>query len=181
MGQRVGGWGELFGDEGSGVLGSDTGLNTFQQGQGDGRLARTAFALIKERLRLTADLDAVNLVIDKWSGSRSSIAALATAVCQAASAGDKAAHRIWLPVPTSSWRWSTPHRCVSGFADDETVRSPTRTECFSDDGFLGCSSMHYAPPTPEHDLRRPAARSGDQAALCRQKQRTSAEPLHYSI
>jgi N-acetylglucosamine kinase-like BadF-type ATPase len=92
---RVGGWGELFGDEGSAYWVATQGLNAFSR-MSDGRLARGPLhALIKERLQLAGDLDVVSLVIDKWSGN-DSIAALAL-VCEAARADDEVSARIPAP------------------------------------------------------------------------------------
>src|SRR5690348_1064407 len=94
VGHRVGGWGELFGDEGSAYWIATQGLNAFSR-MSDGRLAPGPLhALLRERLGLGADLDAVSLVIDQWSGNRGSIAALATTVCAAGRAGDAVATHI---------------------------------------------------------------------------------------
>src|SRR3954462_3942502 len=72
-GRRVGGWGELFGDEGSAYWVATQGLNAFSR-MSDGMLERgPLYAVLKDRLQLAADLDVVSLVIDKWSGNRSSI------------------------------------------------------------------------------------------------------------
>ena len=93
-GHRVGGWGELFGDEGSAYWIATQGLNAFSR-MSDGRLARgPLYELLKERLELAGDLDVVSLVIDTWGGNRTSIAALATTVCQAAREEDPVAAKI---------------------------------------------------------------------------------------
>src|SRR5882757_6101296 len=56
VGRRVGGWGELFGDEGSAYWVATQGLNAFSR-MSDGRQARgPLYSLIKERLQLAGDL-----------------------------------------------------------------------------------------------------------------------------
>src|SRR6476659_10010630 len=94
VGHRVGGWGELFGDEGSAYWIAAQGLNMFSR-MSDGRLPKGPLhGLVKDRLEVTGDLDVVSLVIDTWKGNRSKIAALATTVCEAADTGDEQARRI---------------------------------------------------------------------------------------
>ena len=84
VGHRVGGWGELFGDEGSAYWIAAQGLNAFSR-MSDGRLPHGPLhQLLKDRLQVAGDLDVVSLVIDTWKGNRSKIAALATTVCEAA-------------------------------------------------------------------------------------------------
>ena len=93
-GHRVGGWGELFGDEGSAYWVAAQGLNAFSR-MSDGRLAHgPLYELMKERLEISSDLDVVSLVIEKWGGNRTSIAALATTVCEAARRNDEASSAI---------------------------------------------------------------------------------------
>ncbi len=89
VGHRVGGWGELFGDEGSAYWIAAQGLNAFSR-MSDGRLPHGPLhQLMKDRLEVGGDLDVVSLVIDTWKGNRSKIAALATTVTEAADAGDE--------------------------------------------------------------------------------------------
>ncbi len=65
-GHRVGGWGELFGDEGSAYWVATQGLNAFSR-MSDGRSSRgPLYALLTDRLALAGDLDLVSLVIDTW-------------------------------------------------------------------------------------------------------------------
>ena len=88
VGHRVGGWGELFGDEGSAYWIAAQGLNAFSR-MSDGRLPHGPLhQLMKDRLQIAGDLDVVSVVIDTWKGNRSKIAALATTVCEAARTGD---------------------------------------------------------------------------------------------
>ena len=93
-GARIGGWGELFGDEGSAYWISIRGLNAFSR-MGDGRLpAGPLHAMLRETLELVDDLDLVDVVLNRWHGGRKEIAALCPTICAAASAGDSCAARI---------------------------------------------------------------------------------------
>ncbi|MCO8273810.1 hypothetical protein M1L60_24740 [Actinoplanes sp. TRM 88003] len=91
---RAGGWGELFGDEGSAHWVAIRGLNAFSR-MGDGRLPRGPLAdILRARLDLTDDLEIVDVVLNRWQGDRAQIAALSTAVSEAAEAGDTASAEI---------------------------------------------------------------------------------------
>ncbi|MFL6027338.1 MAG: BadF/BadG/BcrA/BcrD ATPase family protein [Friedmanniella sp.] len=91
---RVGGWGELFGDEGSGYWVGTRGLQAFSQ-MSDGRLpAGPLLEVLRRHLALRADLDAVDLVLNRWRGSRREIAALSRPVVEAARHGDEVARTI---------------------------------------------------------------------------------------
>ncbi|GAB2608611.1 N-acetylglucosamine kinase [Paractinoplanes abujensis] len=91
---RAGGWGEIFGDEGSAHWVAIRGLNAFSK-MGDGRLPRGPLAdVLRARLDLTDDLEIVDVVLNRWQGDRAKIAALSTAVSEAADAGDTASADI---------------------------------------------------------------------------------------
>lgn len=93
-GLRAGGWGELFGDEGSGYWIATRALNAFSR-MSDGRLPRGPLAgVLRRTLELTDDLDAVGVVLNRWKGDRARIAALSTAVSEAAATGDETATTI---------------------------------------------------------------------------------------
>ncbi|MGO4594926.1 BadF/BadG/BcrA/BcrD ATPase family protein [Leifsonia sp. 2TAF2] len=93
-GVRVGGWGELFGDEGSGYWIASHGLNAFTR-MSDGRLPRgPLYDLIKEHTGIADDLDLIGLVLTDWQKERTRIAALSSTVAEAATAGDGVAADI---------------------------------------------------------------------------------------
>ncbi len=88
-GARVGGWGELFGDEGSAYWIAREGLAAFSR-MADGRAAPgPLLTVLREHLQLTADLDLVDVVLNRWHGDRGQIAALCRPVVAAAEAGDQ--------------------------------------------------------------------------------------------
>ena len=67
---RCGGWGEIFGDEGSGHWIAREGLNIYTK-MSDGRLKMGLLhQMIKQKLELDYDLDLPGLILDEWKGSR---------------------------------------------------------------------------------------------------------------
>lgn len=93
-GARVGGWGELFGDEGSAYWIAIKGLNTFSRMSDGGLPTGPLHEMLRERLSLESDLDLVDVVLNRWKGGRSEVAALSRTVVDAASAGDASASQI---------------------------------------------------------------------------------------
>jgi N-acetylglucosamine kinase-like BadF-type ATPase len=86
---RAGGWGEVFGDEGSGYWLGVRALQLFSR-MSDGRLpAGPLVEEMRRHLALSTDLDLVGVVFARWRAARSSIAALAPVVATAARAGDE--------------------------------------------------------------------------------------------
>jgi N-acetylglucosamine kinase-like BadF-type ATPase len=155
VGRRVGGWGELFGDEGSAYWIAAQGLNAFSR-MSDGRLpVGPLHGLLRQRLELGGDLDAVSLVIDKWSGNRSSIAALATTVCEAARDGDEASGRILAAAVGELVTLIDTTRTLIGFTDDETVPVSYSGGMFSDEGYLTSFLSALQDQDVKYDLRRP--------------------------
>src|SRR6266511_4061299 len=83
-GLRVGGWGELFDDEGSAYWIAIRGLSAFAR-MSDGRLPSGPLRrILAAHLDLGADLDLVDVVLNRWQGDRATIASLARVVTQAA-------------------------------------------------------------------------------------------------
>jgi N-acetylglucosamine kinase-like BadF-type ATPase len=174
-GHRVGGWGELFGDEGSAYWIAAQGLNAFSR-MSDGRLARGPLhALLKERLQLAGDLDVVSLVIDTWGGNRTSVAALATTVCAAARDEDAVARRILTSAADELVTLIDTTRTLIGFTDQETVPVSYSGGMFSDDDFLALFVAALQRQTAKYDLQRPLLDPALGAALYAAKHR--GEPL----
>lgn len=120
-GVRVGGWGELFGDEGSGCWIGVEGLRAFSQ-MSDGRLPPgPLLAVLREELELESDLDLLDVVLNRWRGSRRKVAALSRPVVQAARLGDAAAGRIVGDAAAELVRLVDTTRSRLGFAPAETV------------------------------------------------------------
>jgi N-acetylglucosamine kinase-like BadF-type ATPase len=91
---RVGGWGELFGDEGSAYWIGLEGLRAFSW-MSDGRLPRTSlYEDVRAATGVEEDLDVIDVVFTRWGRSRGRIAALAPIVVAAAAQGDDMAERI---------------------------------------------------------------------------------------
>ncbi|GAA4774405.1 BadF/BadG/BcrA/BcrD ATPase family protein [Stakelama sediminis] len=88
---RVGGWGELFSDEGSAYWIAVQGLNAFSR-MSDGRLPRGPLhEVFRQRFDLVDDLDICAQVMGEQGLQRDGIAGLAPVVAQAVAAGDAVA------------------------------------------------------------------------------------------
>jgi N-acetylglucosamine kinase-like BadF-type ATPase len=175
VGRRVGGWGELFGDEGSAYWIATQGLNAFSR-MSDGRLRRgPLYGLLTDRLQIAGDLDVVSLVIDTWHGNRGSIAALATTVCAAARAGDAASETILSAAAGELVTLVETTRTLVGFTDPEVVPVSYSGGMFSDDGFrtLFFNALQALPA--KYDLRTPLLDPALGAALYAAKH--SGQPL----
>jgi N-acetylglucosamine kinase-like BadF-type ATPase len=93
-GARAGGWSPLFGDEGSGYWIGAAGLAAFSK-MSDGRIDEgPLLSALRRHLGIRHDLDAIDVVLNRWRGSRSDVAALSTIVSGAAADGDLEARRI---------------------------------------------------------------------------------------
>jgi N-acetylglucosamine kinase-like BadF-type ATPase len=175
IGRRVGGWGELFGDEGSAYWVATQGLNAFTR-MSDGRLPRGALhGLLKNRLELASDLDVVSLIIDKWSGNRSSIAALATTVCDAARDGDDIAEKILSAAVGELVELVETTRRLIGFTEHETVPVSYSGGMFSGPEFLDMFVTALDAQPAKFDLKRPLLDPALGAALYAAKH--SGHPL----
>jgi N-acetylglucosamine kinase-like BadF-type ATPase len=174
-GHRVGGWGELFGDEGSAYWIATQGLNAFSR-MSDGRLARgPLYELLKARLQLTSDLDAVGLVIEQWGGDRGSIAALATTVCEAARHEDQAAADILVAAAAELATLVETTRRLVGFDDEHPVPLSYSGGMFSDEGFLTLFRNAIAQLPAKYALQLPLLDPAVGAALYAAKH--SGQPL----
>ncbi|WP_242639993.1 N-acetylglucosamine kinase [Mycolicibacterium sp. S2-37] len=174
VGHRVGGWGELFGDEGSAYWIAIQGLNVFSR-MSDGRLERSAlYERMRDRLQITSDLDAVSLIIERWSGNRSAIADLARTVA-AAAADDPVAERILRTAVDELAALVETTRRQLGFADDEPVAVSYSGGMFTDERYLGLFRARLEQSPVKYDLRRPLLDPALGAALYAAKQ--SGHPL----
>jgi N-acetylglucosamine kinase-like BadF-type ATPase len=91
---RSGGWGELFSDEGSAYWIACRGLNLFAR-MSDGRATRgPLYGIVRQRLKITADLDLCAHVYSRLAGDRARIAQLSKWIPQAAREGDDQAMAI---------------------------------------------------------------------------------------
>ena len=93
---RAGGWGEVFGDEGSAYWIAREGLSAFAR-MSDGRLAKGALhGHLRLHFGLEHDLDLAGLINDPTSSARANLAQLAGVVAAAAEAGDAVAGDIYI-------------------------------------------------------------------------------------
>lgn len=92
---RSGGWGEMFGDEGSAYWISCQGLQAFSK-MSDGRQARgPLYEQIRSEFQLANDLDLSSRLINSQKGDRGRIASLSKLIASAAAAGDVTAIGIF--------------------------------------------------------------------------------------
>jgi N-acetylglucosamine kinase-like BadF-type ATPase len=120
-GVRVGGWGDLFGDEGSAYWISIKGLNAFTR-MSDGRLpVGPLHEGLRAHLELAADLDVVDVVLNRWQGGRSEIATLSRVVAAAAETGDECAARILSEAADELARLVDTTRRILDFGPGEKV------------------------------------------------------------
>lgn len=118
---RVGGWGELFGDEGSGHWIGTRGLQLFSQ-MSDGRVAEGPLLdLMRSRLGLAADLDLVAVTLLRWRRDRRRVAALSTVVADAADRGDEQARAVLRQAAAELVSLVDTARRRLGFTPDEPV------------------------------------------------------------
>jgi N-acetylglucosamine kinase-like BadF-type ATPase len=118
---RVGGWGELFGDEGSAFWIAIQGLNAFTR-MSDGRLPKGPLHdAFRARLGLNADLDMCAAIMGEQGLERDGIAALAPVVAEAAAAGDEAAIAIHERAAEELAAMAEALRVTLGFTADEPV------------------------------------------------------------
>ncbi|OLE47793.1 MAG: N-acetylglucosamine kinase [Acidobacteria bacterium 13_1_20CM_3_58_11] len=92
---RAGGWGELFGDEGSAYWLAREGLRLFAR-MSDGRTPRGAlYERVRQHFALEDDLDLCAAVYGKSVTQRSQFARLSKLVAEAAGTGDEAARALF--------------------------------------------------------------------------------------
>jgi N-acetylglucosamine kinase-like BadF-type ATPase len=118
---RVGGWGEVFGDEGSAYWIAIQGLALFTR-MSDGRAPKGVLHdKIVVALGLDTDLDLCRRVMGTQGMSRGEIAALAGLVSEAAGAGDAGARTILQSAAQELADLAIALRGLLGFSPDERV------------------------------------------------------------
>jgi N-acetylglucosamine kinase-like BadF-type ATPase len=121
LGARAGGWGDLFGDEGSAHWIAVQGLNAFSR-MSDGRLPKGPLhTIVRRTLALHADLELCAHVYGDNLGSRTQIAGMAGMVMDAAQAGDTHAQRIYQCAGEELAQLAIALRDVLHFEAGETV------------------------------------------------------------
>lgn len=119
---RAGGWGEVFGDEGSAYWIAIQGLALFAR-MSDGRAPKGALhGRIAEALSLRNDLELCERVTGSEKMGRDDIAALASLVSRAAAQGDVGARAILSSAARELVALATALRKSLDFAPDEPVR-----------------------------------------------------------
>jgi N-acetylglucosamine kinase-like BadF-type ATPase len=92
---RCGGWGEIFGDEGSAYWIARKGLQLFAK-MSDGRTESGPFhELVRTEFDLAQDLDLSTVVLHSWRAARARIADFARLMFDAARAGDDQVLKIF--------------------------------------------------------------------------------------
>lgn len=133
---RCGGWGEIFGDEGSAYWIGCKGLNTFSR-MSDGRSPHgPLYEIFKSALNIKNDLDISALIHTQWNGSRGKIAQLSTLVCKAAEAGDNEAIQIFVQAGVQLADIVEGTRKSLGFSEGETTKVSYSGGAFSAEDFL---------------------------------------------
>src|SRR5206468_2089403 len=118
---RVGGWGEVFSDEGSAYWIAIQGLNAFTR-MSDGRLPKGALHdVFRSHFGLRADLDICAAVMGERGLERDQIAGLARVVAEAVAAGDAAAIAIHDKAADELAAMADALRLELGFAPGEAV------------------------------------------------------------
>ncbi|MGE0034996.1 MAG: N-acetylglucosamine kinase [Xanthobacteraceae bacterium] len=151
---RAGGWGEVFGDEGSAYWIAVQGLNVYTR-MSDGRMPKgLLYALFRHAFRLEADLDLCARVLNNHT--RDSIAAIAQLVTRAAQESDAAAIRIFDSAANELAAVVDAVRRALDFAPDEIVPLSYSGGVFHAGALiLDPFRRHLAARCPRFDLRTP--------------------------
>ena len=152
---RAGGWGELFGDEGSAYWIATRGLNAFTR-MADGRLAPGPLLdVLREHLDLRSDLDVVDIVLNRWKGRRDEIAALSRVVADAAERGDEQCRQVLSDAGHELAGIVEAVRSVLGFNADDAVPVSYSGGVFGSDAVVEAFRDGLADRPGSYDLRRP--------------------------
>jgi len=154
-GARAGGWGELFGDEGSAHWIGLRGLAVFTR-MSDGREPRGPLhQLLREHLRLEQDLDVLDLVLHEWGGERARVASVGPVVVRASEAGDRCAAQILAEAATELVLVVDTVRRRLGFEDGEPVPVSYSGGVFGAAAVRDLFAKSLAAQTVAYELREP--------------------------
>lgn len=154
-GSRVGGWGELFGDEGSAYWIGRHGLTALSR-MSDGRLPRTAlYERMRAALGVGDDLDVIDVVLTRWQGSRGRIASLAPVVTAAAEDGDLTADSIVTAAVGHLTDLVAATRVNLGFQPGERVVVSYSGGVFRADRIRSGLAHELADRSPDYHLQMP--------------------------
>jgi N-acetylglucosamine kinase-like BadF-type ATPase len=152
---RAGGWGELFGDEGSAYWVAAQGLNAFTR-MADGRVVPgPLLEVLREHLDLDSDLDVVDIVLNRWQGRRDEIAALSRVVAEAARRGDEESRKV---LDAAGHELAGIVEAVHGrlgFTDAEAVPVSYSGGVFGSEAVLDAFRAGLTQRSGRYDLRRP--------------------------
>jgi len=152
---RVGGWGELFGDEGSGYWIGIRALQACSQ-MSDGRLPPGPLAeLVTAELELVAPLELVDVVHRRWGGDRRRIAALSMLVVEAARRDDRVAADILREAAAELVRMVETTRRALGFEETEPVQVSYSGGVFAADEVRQEFHDRMSTLSVDYDLRAP--------------------------
>jgi N-acetylglucosamine kinase-like BadF-type ATPase len=118
---RVGGWGELFGDEGSGYWVGVRALQAASQMSDGRRRAGPLLTLLRERLELATDLDLIDVALNRWRSDRGRVAGLSRLVVEAARLDDRTAEQILVDAAAELARLVEATRARLEFSAEDTV------------------------------------------------------------
>ncbi|WP_405775683.1 N-acetylglucosamine kinase [Streptomyces sp. NBC_00859] len=155
LGVRTGGWGELFGDEGSAYWIAVRGLNVFSR-MSDGRLPEGPLAgVLRRGLKTGPDLDLIDTVFNRWRGRRSDIAALSPLITEAAGLGDSHAAAILSDAGYELALLADSARRRLGFTPGETVPVSYSGGVFSSAPVLKAFAAGLRAYDAAYELRQP--------------------------
>lgn len=189
---RVGGWGELYGDEGSAFWIAVRGLGAFSR-MSDGRLPPGPLLdVVRSQLDLPSDLDLVDVVLNQWASRRDKVASLCPLVVEAADEGDEVAAGILDAAAAELAMLVSCTRDRLGFLPREAVAVSWSGGTFNVERVREGFRTAYLAQHPGDDLRRPlfppdlgaalyaarlAGRPVAAAALDRLAARTESSPI----
>jgi len=177
---RTGGWGEIFGDEGSGYWIAVRGLNVFAR-MSDGRIpVGPLHDLLKWRLQINGDLDLCAQVYGHLKGDRARVAQLCRIVLEASAAGDEQATLILSQAADELVLMIEATRRRLGFAVAESIPESCSGGVFADSSGLLLEQLRIAlqARASGYQLCRPAFSPAIGAALYAAK--CSGRPLSES-